>query len=308
MRVTRPCKAPRYWGATHPWQRGQELHRCLDQCKPAESEWARGQALDSELLDTAAEISKEQDKSLFDFLHQKDLERILRTASALSVQSTGRSAKEMARGEENVSEEMKKLMLTLKNAAAKLQTRINSYDLRKYPGNVLMIKKISGEEESANDNDDHEDKSGTYLKLETLQQTQKTFQRWLPWRDFNHTIIFIILCIYWAINWEEGSINPLQFRAQCNDFVLALRIECGIDVSWPAVAIAQAQAAVTRVCLVLPILRERSVKWNNFLFITSRPCSEGSCKKSTWHRRVSSPSFGFIWVSLSLVLSPDQFY
>ena len=47
----------------------------------------------------------------------------------------------MATGEENVSEELKKLMLDLKKAAAKLQTHFDCYDPRRYPVNVLMTNK-----------------------------------------------------------------------------------------------------------------------------------------------------------------------
>ena len=92
-------------------------------------------------MDTAAEISEEQDQSLFDFLPQTDLGRNLKTTSALSVPSIDRSAAEMATGEENVSEELKKLMLDLKKAATKLQTILDCYNPRRYPGNVLRTNK-----------------------------------------------------------------------------------------------------------------------------------------------------------------------
>ena len=47
----------------------------------------------------------------------------------------------MATGEENVSEDLKKLMLDLKKAAAKLHTIFDCYDPNNYPANVLRTNK-----------------------------------------------------------------------------------------------------------------------------------------------------------------------
>ena len=47
----------------------------------------------------------------------------------------------MATGEENVSEDLKKLMLDLKKAAAKLHTLFDCYDPNIYPANVLRTNK-----------------------------------------------------------------------------------------------------------------------------------------------------------------------
>ena len=47
----------------------------------------------------------------------------------------------MATGEENISEELKKLTLDLKKAAAKLHSLFDCYDLNNYPANVMRTKK-----------------------------------------------------------------------------------------------------------------------------------------------------------------------
>ena len=49
----------------------------------------------------------------------------------------------MATGEENVSEDLKKLMLDLKKAAAKLHTLFDCYDSKNYPVNILRTNKES---------------------------------------------------------------------------------------------------------------------------------------------------------------------
>ena len=48
----------------------------------------------------------------------------------------------MATGEENVSEDLKKLTLDLKKAAAKLHTLFDCYDSKNYPVNILRTNKI----------------------------------------------------------------------------------------------------------------------------------------------------------------------
>ena len=71
------------------------------------------------------------------------MEKTLKTTSALIVWSIDRSAAEMATGEENVSEDLKKLMLDLKKAAAKLHTLFDCYDSKNYPVNILRTNKES---------------------------------------------------------------------------------------------------------------------------------------------------------------------
>ena len=95
-------------------------------------------------MDTAAETLKNKTLvcCLFDlFASLGSGGETLKTASALIVWSIDRSAAEMATGEENVSEDLKKLTLDLKKAAARLHTLFDCYDPNIYPANVLRTNK-----------------------------------------------------------------------------------------------------------------------------------------------------------------------
>ena len=59
------------------------------------------------------------------------------------MQSADRSATEMATGEELVSEDLEKMVLDLKKAAAKLNAVLECYSPKNYPANVLKINKES---------------------------------------------------------------------------------------------------------------------------------------------------------------------
>ena len=97
-------------------------------------------------MDTAAETlkNKTQVRCLFDlFASLGSGGETLKTTSALIVWSIDKSAVEMATGEENVTGELKKLMLDLKKAAAKLHTLFDCYDSKNYPVNILRTNKES---------------------------------------------------------------------------------------------------------------------------------------------------------------------
>ena len=59
------------------------------------------------------------------------------------MQSIDRSATEMATGEEMVSEDLEKMVLDLKKAAAKFNAVLECYSPKKYPTNVLKNNKES---------------------------------------------------------------------------------------------------------------------------------------------------------------------
>ena len=92
----------------------------------------------------------------------------------------------------------------------------------------------------------------------------------------------------------------------CNDFVLALRIERGIEVTWPAVATAQARAADCRLILVLPIIWVWRVKWNISCKWPPLPQFQKEVVRNPPDTDVCPDHLGF-YLSLSLLASlPDQ--